>query len=185
MLLIDSLLPHYQFVERHRIAVKAAPATVWRVLNGIEVKGSGLVRLAVDIRSAPVRGKLGGAPGRSIFTLQPGRTMFPRLAENPPHELVLGMAGRFWRPKGGRVEMAPAEFAGFSAPGVAKLAFGFRLEPAGQGTLLSTETRVFCPDWASRLPFTAYWIAIRPISGLLRRQILAAVKAESEKSQIF
>ena len=180
MSLIDSLLPRYQFVERHRIAVKAAPDVVWRVLNVIDVKGSGLVRLAIDIRMAPTRGKLGGAP--RIFTLQPGKTMFPRLAEHPPQELVLGMAGRFWRPKGGRVEVAPAEFAAYSAPGVAKLAFGFRLEPVGAGTLLSTETRVYCPDWASRLPFTVYWIAIRPISGLLRRQILAAVKAESEKA---
>lgn len=178
MSLIDSLLPRYQFVERHRVAVVAPAERVWRALNDVEVKGSGLVRLAVAIRMAPTRGRL-DAPPPTVFTLQPGKTMFPRLAENPPHELVLGMAGRFWKPKGGRVETA--DFATFAAPGVAKLAFGFRLEPEGEGTLLSTETRVFCPDLASRLPFTAYWIVIRPISGLLRRQILATVKAVAEK----
>ncbi|MDF5809307.1 hypothetical protein P4123_21785 [Pseudomonas aeruginosa] len=33
--------------------------------------------------------------------------------------------------------------------------------PAAHGT------RVFCPDRASRLRFTPYWVAIRPVSGLI------------------
>ncbi|ABJ14701.1 hypothetical protein I5G24_21295 [Pseudomonas aeruginosa] len=43
-------------------------------------------------------------------------------------------------------------------------------------TLLHTETRVFCPDRASRLRFTPYWLAIRPVSGLIRRRLLAGIE---------
>ncbi|ORE24217.1 hypothetical protein BKN47_31165 [Pseudomonas aeruginosa] len=43
-------------------------------------------------------------------------------------------------------------------------------------TLLHTETRVFCPDRASRLRFTPYWLAIRPVSGLTRRRLLAGIE---------
>jgi hypothetical protein len=35
---------------------------------------------------------------------------------------------------------------------------------------------VFCPDRASRLRFTPYWLAIRPVSGLIRRRLLAGIE---------
>ncbi|RUB30932.1 hypothetical protein IPC1429_29005 [Pseudomonas aeruginosa] len=43
-------------------------------------------------------------------------------------------------------------------------------------TLLHTETRVFCPDRASRLRFTPYCLAIRPVSGLTCRRLLAGIE---------
>ncbi|WP_223920280.1 hypothetical protein [Aeromonas caviae] len=45
---------------------------------------------------------------------------------------------------------------------------------------MTTQTRVFCPDLACRLKFAPYWYLIRPVSGLIRRRILGAIKAESE-----
>ena len=50
----------------------------------------------------------------------------------------------------------------------------FLAEPVGENTLLTAETRVYCPDRYSLLRFTPYWLAIRPVSGLLRRRMLSA-----------
>ncbi|MCA4125719.1 hypothetical protein LDY98_05140, partial [Pseudomonas aeruginosa] len=55
---------------------------------------------------------------------------------------------------------------------------GVRPARSAGATLLHTETRVFCPDRASRLRFTPYWVAIRPVSGLIRRRLLAGIGAE-------
>ncbi|MGK8299756.1 hypothetical protein [Pseudomonas aeruginosa] len=67
-------------------------------------------------------------------------------------------------------------FRCYDQPGVAKLVLCFRCTPSASGTLLHTETRVFCPDRASRLRFTPYWLAIRPVSGLIRRRLLAGIE---------
>ncbi len=70
----------------------------------------------------------------------------------------------------------------FAVPGVAKLALGFSASRQPNGTTrLTTQTRVFCPDLACRLKFAPYWYLIRPVSGLIRRRILGAIKAESER----
>jgi hypothetical protein len=45
----------------------------------------------------------------------------------------------------------------------------------GNGTLLSTETRVHATDAATRRAFRRYWLLVRAGSGLIRRDILSAV----------
>jgi hypothetical protein len=57
---------------------------------------------------------------------------------------------------------------------------GFLAEQVGEVTLLTTETRVYCPDRYSLLMFTPYWLAIRPVSGLLRRRALATIRGIAE-----
>ncbi|MBG4586951.1 hypothetical protein I5F53_30025, partial [Pseudomonas aeruginosa] len=85
--------------------------------------------------------------------------------------------GRFWRADFALERIADGEhFRCYDQPGVAKLVLCFRCTPSASGTLLHTETRVFCPDRASRLRFTPYWLAIRPVSGLIRRRLLAGIE---------
>lgn len=48
------------------------------------------------------------------------------------------------------------------------------------GGELTTETRVFVTDDRSRRLFTGYWVVIRPFSGLIRRQWLAAIARRAE-----
>lgn len=64
------------------------------------------------------------------------------------------------------------------------MALDFTATPDGDGTLLATETRVFLTDERSRRRFAAYWLVVRPFSGLVRRSWLAAAKrrAEGERS---
>jgi hypothetical protein len=55
-----------------------------------------------------------------------------------------------------------------------------RALPEGKGARLETETRVFLTDAAARRRFDAYWIVVRPFSGLIRRRWLRAAKHRAE-----
>lgn len=134
------------------------------------------------LRTLPMRQRGRLPPPRRLFRV---RDMeggpFTLLAREEDRALVFGLVGQFWRPTGGARPIATAEFAAFAEPGCAKLVYGFWLEPAGGDRIrLTTATAIFCPDLASRSAMTLYWLAIRPISGLIRREILAAVKQASE-----
>ncbi|MBU8412673.1 hypothetical protein KAW97_27295, partial [Pseudomonas aeruginosa] len=101
----------------------------------------------------------------------------PRPAPPPHPPPAPAGAPRFWRADFALERIADGEhFRCYDQPGVAKLVLCFRCTPSASGTLLHTETRVFCPDRASRLRFTPYWLAIRPVSGLIRRRLLAGIE---------
>ena len=60
------------------------------------------------------------------------------------------------------------------------MAMDLRALPDGDGARLETETRVFLTDAPSRRRFAAYWLVIRPFSGLTRRLWLRAAKRRAE-----
>ncbi|OLC35432.1 MAG: hypothetical protein AUH81_10350 [Candidatus Rokubacteria bacterium 13_1_40CM_4_69_5] len=69
-------------------------------------------------------------------------------------------------------------------PGTAKAAWNFAVGRRSDGaTELRTETRVLCADVATRRRFRAYWTLIGPFSGLIRREMLAAVRSAAESTQ--
>jgi hypothetical protein len=75
-----------------------------------------------------------------------------------------------------------ADFRTFDEPGWAKAAWNFRVEPApAGGATLSTETRVRCTDARSRRTFRRYWWIVRPFSGLIRIELLRAIRREAER----
>lgn len=183
MSLIETFLPRYHFVERHAAMIAAEPAQVFAALHEIDLGEDAFVRLLLAIRQAPalLAHRLGGGAGTNIARSF-GLPTFTALGEEKDRELAFGLAGRFWEPSGGIVPIATAaEFTRFARPGTAKLVWNFHLEPEKRGTLLSTETRVFCPDAKSRALFTFYWIVIRAGSGLIRRRILANVRSRAER----
>ena len=103
------------------------------------------------------------------------------LSEVLNEEIVIGIAGRFWRPDGGRCkELTAKDFAGFCRSGFAKAAWNFKLRADSTGsTVLSTETRVKCFG-AAFWKFRLYWALVGPFSGLIRKAILKQVKTEAE-----
>jgi hypothetical protein len=96
---------------------------------------------------------------------------------------VLGTVGRFWRAAGELHAVNPTSFREPSPPGTAKAAWSFTVNRRPGGAVLRTETRVLCADAATRRRFRAYWLAIRPFSGLIRRELLAAVRSAAESDQ--
>ena len=109
-------------------------------------------------------------------------TGFVMLAEAPNEELVMGIAGRFWRLDGGRcMDLTANDFVGFARAGYAKVAWNFSLRSELlDKTVLLTETRIRCFGSTARWKFRIYWSLIYPFSGLIRRAILRRVKREAE-----
>ena len=178
MSLIDQHLPRYHFSERHRTRVRASPDEVIHALVALESAPDRLKDFLMALRTLPSR-----LLGREAPRV--GALGFTPLDCDAKSETLAGLVGRFWQLDGGLVPIADAEaFACFAEPGTPKLVIGYRATPDPLGTLLTTETRVFCPDRASRLKFAPYWMLIRLPSGLIRRRTLRAIKAAAERLHV-
>ena len=182
---LPSFVPEPDAQEVHRIGIAAAPEAVYEALWSVDFGGLPVVRGLMALRALPARILRPGscAPGRRRATLHTLLEMgFGKLAEQPGREVVLGLTGRFWRPTGNVLPFRAEDFAGPVPPGLARAAWNFAVEEQRPGhTVLSTETRVVCGDAASRRRFRAYWLVVRPFSGLIRRAMLRAVKRACER----
>ena len=177
-LLADGWLPLAQFRERHEGPVAGPPEAVIETLATLDDSDDRLVRVMLQLREAPARlwdaiGGSSGLKGRRRCGLHEFTVL-----ERRSDALVLGLAGRFWRPDFGvQATLDAAAFRTLQTPGVARLVMVYALGPRPDGLLdLVTETRVHCPDRTSYLLFAPYWFAIRLGSGLIRRRILSTVR---------
>jgi len=110
---------------------------------------------------------------------------FILLGEKPNEELLLGLVGRFWTASGELRRLDAEGFRSFKEQGYAKAAWNFSLAERPDGSvLLETETRVYCLDQSSRRRFQLYWLVVGPFSGLIRRDVLQAVKRSAEKKEL-
>ena len=192
-MLLDDLMPVYDVVERHHTAVRAAPTTVFVAIRSFDLSNSLLTRALLLVRSVPsVLIALVRSPRTALAEPRALRAElrfadfegagFRVIAERPPEELVIGVLGKFWTVRGGaRSDVSAAQFAAGPPQGYALAGWNFTVVPQRDGTSrLSTETRVWCaPD--VRAKFRAYWLVIRPGSGLIRREILRAIRREAER----
>lgn len=181
-MLIDEFMPEPHFAERHAIRVAAPPERAWAAVRALDLRRSWIVRGLFALRSVPAL--FGGARGRGLGADMDGllRSGFVLLAERPPREIVLGLAGKFWRPTGNISRVEPDEFRDFDRPGMALATWNFTILPTDEGSLVATETRVRCTDDDARRSFARYWRVIRPFSGLVRHEALRAVRRAAESA---
>jgi hypothetical protein len=180
---IDNFLPVYDFSAGYNMRVNAPASVVYESLLRADFNENWVVRLLMTLRT-----------GRRILRKQDPSdvrerlkgTGFMLLADDPGEELVLGVAGKFWRLDGGRcLDLAANGFTEFSRPGYAKAAWDFRWSAESpQSTVLSTETRIQCFGAAALWKFRAYWTLVGPFSGLIRKAILQQVKAKAEAPDV-
>jgi hypothetical protein len=179
---IDDLLPRCDFRADYKILISAPPSRVYECLLHLDFSELWLTRMLMTLRTGRIVPR---QQGRELRQHLQG-SGFVILDEVPDEELVIGVAGRFWRPDGGRCrDLQRADFSDFSRSGYAKAAWNFRLRaapPEANGTFLSTETRIQCFGPAALWKFRIYWLLIGPFSGLIRKAILkqAKTRAESE-----
>lgn len=165
---LDRVLPEWHFRERHTTRVDAVPERVFAAVREVTLAEMGVFRVLAWLRGIRV------PVDRPVVEVAVTGSTWRVLADQPRQELVLGAIGQPWRLRGG--ESPTDDFAEFDSAGYAKMAINWRLE----GTTLSTETRVFLTDAASRTSFRRYWLVIRPFSGLIRRVWLRAIRRRAE-----
>jgi hypothetical protein len=182
-MLIDECLSSYDVVERHQLIIHAPAHVVFDAVRALDLSASWIVRWLFRLRELPGRCRP-RRPGdqRLGLTLQELiASGFIMLGEKLDEEIVLGLVGRFWTPRGGIKRMDAETFAVFSSPGYAKAAWNFSLsQTSAVVTKLATETRVLCLDNASRRTFKLYWAVIAPFSGLIRKEALRTIKRAAE-----
>lgn len=195
-MLLENLMPVYDAIERHVTVVRAPQASVFAAIRSADLSGSLLTRTLLVARAGPLvllallrsprdglaalRQRARRAGGVHLADFE--RAGFRVLVEEVPQEVVIGLLGRFWTPNGDlRRDLSLVHFAAGPPPGYALAGWNFVVRPREDGTSeLATETRVRCaPD--ARAKFAAYWLLVRPGSGLIRRAMLRAIRREAER----
>ncbi|HVF30620.1 MAG TPA: hypothetical protein VNA22_06595 [Pyrinomonadaceae bacterium] len=170
-MLIDEFLSDYDFVEKHGISIDADAATIYRAANEVNFGQSFVIRWLFRFR---------GLSGENVTLRSLRRTRFELLGETPNRELLLGLVGKFWTPRGDLKKVDAESFKTFDRPGYAKAVWNFSLHTEGECSRLMTETRVRCLDAGSRRSFGFYWMFVRPFSGLIRMEMLRVIKQKAE-----
>ena len=177
--LIDEFLPHFHVSAAYGIDVAAPAFVVSEALAEADFGKPFVIRLLMSLRRGKLLKSSEGRPWRN--QLQQGS--FLKLAELPDKEVVLGIAGKFWRPDSGAYPIQSAqEFRDFSRPGFVKAAWNFEVaEQSSNLSRLTTETRIECFGQSARWKFRTYWFGVAPFSGVIRKVMLRQVKKEAER----
>ena len=194
-MLLDDLMPTYDVVERHRIIIRAAPDVVFNSIREADLASAPITRTLFALRYVPAalasivrspRGAWGeyqrrGANRHSLRLRDFEAAGFRVVAERAPGELVIGLLGRFWTPRGALCADVTAESFRRGPPdGQALAGWNFTVTATSNGASeLRTETRVWCAADA-RWKFRFYWLLVRPGSGLIRRDMLRAIRNDAE-----
>jgi hypothetical protein len=192
-MLLDDWMPESDVRASHATRIAASPERVYACLRTADFDHWGLTRALYALRALPTFAAAPRETWRRVRAeLRPHRVTlddvlaggFTLLGERPGEELVLGTMGRFWRAGGETCPISPARFREPAPAGTAKAAWSFAVgRRPGGGAELRTETRVLCADGATRRRFRAFWLVIRPFSGLIRREMLAAVRSAAESNR--
>jgi len=178
-MLIDDFLPRFDFRESHAIAIRAPSAVILDCAQRQSAQDDLLIRLAIRLRETPARWL--GRSNRPPLDLGD----FTFLGRAADKSLAFGLVGAFWQSDYGLVAVrSPDAFRRIDNHDVCQLVMGFDVQTNGRGdSILTTETRVFCPTPAVWRKFAPYWYLIRPVSGLIRRRMLARIRREAESTE--
>lgn len=161
---LDQAMPAWQFNEVHSIHVNAPPQKVFASIGPVTAGEIRFFRTLIAIRrlGRPLPPGILNAPENESLLDLATRTSFRYLANDPPRELVV--ATIIVRPRAVIATM------------------NFLVTPEGDGSRLSTETRVYANTDSARRRFAVYWRVIHPGSDIIRRSWLRAIKRRAEST---
>ena len=169
--LIDRYLPEFTFGHRYDIVVDSDDiGEVYAIARDLDLSRSPVVPLLFKLRGLPVK-----RLNTRAFTAAMG---WADIEETAPTEFLIG-----YRRRGGMEPfVGPHHAAADPADVTQKVVFSFRFSRRPDGrVLVDTETRVLCIGHGASLRYLPYWLAIKPFSGLIRREILRLIKQEAEQ----
>jgi hypothetical protein len=178
---LDRFMPTFEVRELHETEVAAPPDVTYESALALDLERSPLIRAMFRGRellmgAAPVQKREQGFL-REILAVGWGV-----LAEEPGRAMVFGAVTQPWHADVKFRAIPPDEFAAFSEPGYARIAWGFWVAPLGAATSrFVTETRVMTTDPASRARFRLYWAVFSPGIRLIRHETLRLVRADAER----
>lgn len=174
--LIDEILPRYDFREIHSASIQAPSNIILDCIARMKMADDPMVRLAITLRELPTR--LIGGSSRKPLDFDD----FTPLARDGNSSLAVGLIGAFWQADYGLLAVDSLEmFTANDNKNVCRLVIGFATAAHSSGkTILTTETRVFCPTSTVKRKFAPYWYVIRPVSGLIRKRMLSRIRRQAE-----
>lgn len=169
--LLDWFMPRWTFSHRYAIVVDSADiGAVYDSARRINLAQSPYIPLLLKLRGLPADRLESRA-----FSAAMGWT---ELAEKPGDEFVIG----YWRSHRTERVASLDQFLHHTPGATQKVAFNFRFRRIGPGQVeVETETRVLCIGRRSTWTFSLYWLAIKPFSALIRKEILKIIKRDAEK----
>jgi hypothetical protein len=160
---LDAFMPVWQFNERHGTHIAAPPNKVFEAIHAVTADDILFFRTLTAIRRGgrPLPPNILNPPKSKPILDVATSTNFRYLADDPPHELVVGTT---------------------VARGV-DATMNFLVTPDGSGgSNVSTETRVFAKTRRGARQFAVYWRIIHPGSDIIRRMWLRAIKRRAERA---
>lgn len=163
---LDEFVPVWQFREVHAMRIAAPPDRVFDAIVRVRADEilffNTLIRIRAGGRGPSESIRRASADFDSLLDIAT-HTTFKWLANDPPHELVVGTI----------IER-----------GTTFAAMNFSVAPDGpDASVVTTETRVFSNTNAARRRFAIYWRVIYPGSALIRRMWLRAIERRATSPQ--
>lgn len=175
-MLQDKFLPQFHYDETHQTTIEASVEKIFPTIEHLDFSQSKIIRFLFALR---------GMPSSMMNTDGLEKHRFFVLEKKVNQEIIIGLIGQFWKPNGNLQAFSPDEFIEFNKPGFAKATWSFSLIANDGHTQLETVTRIQCTDEYSRRRFSWYWFFIKPFSGLVRLEILKALKRKAENATIL
>jgi len=176
---LDDFMPTFDAHDLHALAIAAPAGRVDRAVREVTLAEIPIARILLRLRGV---GRGAGDARRPVVHAMLDHGLL--LDDAPGEGLVLGLAGQFWRLRGGLpadVPRTPDEFTSYSQPDVAKAVVDFRVVGLDRNrSVLTTETRVHVVSPQARRKFARYWGVVRPFSGLTRVLLLRAARRRAE-----
>jgi hypothetical protein len=191
-MLIDSIVPLYQFNEVQSIVVRNnTRSSIINAVRDVTPKEIPFFIVLFWLRGLPSFIIL-----RKSYKFRRKRPLleqflasgFILLAEEESREFVVGGIGQFWKLWGGSFPIIAdtKEFLSFNTPNYAKAAINFYVhqDHGDDCVKVSTETRFYVPDQITLKKFARYWFLIRTFSAFSRKMWLRAIRSRTENVTI-
>ena len=168
--LIDGWLSsRARLLERHEVRVAAPTERAYDTIAQVRLSDLPVVRALLSLRRISYSK---GMTLRQFF----GTSPFLILEEDPPHEVVFGVAVG-WRPP---AFPTPEDFRRYEREGAIRAVGNFQIEAIESGSLISTETWIETFGARARWRFRAYWLIVGPFSAFIRREFLRAAQNRTQ-----